>query len=323
MPAFDRRRFASIVALFVAVGILGYVIGHDRARVASSGASGATSRTISAAGTLLAYPADWQPATATPQIPGLPIADPVVLAPDGDAAHAGLIAGQLPGDEPSLLPRGFIARMRSLPETEVVSLVETQGYRYAHLSVDGFDRMLVLYGIPHPNGSPTVLACYASAAFSAEMRTCEQIVARLTLVGQQPNYDPVPEPSYDLIPEARYARVLSAAIEALEVQRVSSRREMGAGAPPHTVQRLATRLAAGFANTAASLSQLKPSLATGQAQGTLSQSLLRARDAYTALAAAATSESPSRVADAQRRVSEAEASINTALESFALLGYRT
>jgi hypothetical protein len=311
MHAFDRSLPTVMAPILAVVAILGYMAGHDRSRAAS----GEKSRTIFTTSVLLDYPSDWQPAAAAPGIPDLSIAHPVVLAPDGDAAHAGLLTGQLPGGEPSPLPRRFLARMRRLPDTEVVDLPETQAYRYARLSIPGFDRMLSLYAIPNPGGNPTALVCYASAAFSAYMRTCEQIVATLTLVGQPP--------SYGLTPEPGYARRLSASIGVLDGQRVALRREMRPGAVPGTVQRLATRLAAGFANAAASLSLLEPSFATDQAQAALSRSILRTRDAYAALAAAATAESPSRSAAARRQVYEAETSVNAMLESFALLGYRT
>jgi hypothetical protein len=301
----------ALVAVLVVVAILGYMAGHARSRAAPA----EKSRTIVAGSVLLNYPSNWRPAAAAPQIPGLSIAHPVVLSPDGNAARAGLVTGQLPGGEPTPLPARFIARVRRLPDTEVVDLPETQAYGYARLSIPGFDRMLSIYALPSPGGNTTVLACYASAAFSAYMRTCEQSVATLTLVGQQP--------SYDLTPESGYARRLSASIGVLDGQRVALRREMRSGAAPGTVQRLATRLAAGFANAAASLSLLEPSFATGQAQASLSRSILRTRDAYTALAAAATAESPSRSAAARRRVYEAETDVNAVLESFALLGYRT
>jgi hypothetical protein len=302
-----------MVFLLVAVAFLGYQVGHKR----SHATPGVKNRTISTASISLTYPPNWRPAAAAPTIPGLSLAHSVVLAPDGDAAHAGLITGQLPANEPSPLPGRFLAAIGSLPNTEVVDLVETQSYRYGRLHVKGFDRTtLNLFTIPNPGGSPTALLCYASAAFSAELRTCEQIVAKLTVVGQPPNYD--------LVPESGYAGRLSASIGALDEQRVKLRSEMSSGVAPATVQRLATRLAAGFAHTAASLLLLEqPSLAAGQEQAALSRALLRARDAYTALAAAAASESPSRVAVAQKQVSEAEANINTVLESFALLGYRT
>jgi hypothetical protein len=306
-----RSLVVGITAVLLAAAILGYVAGHDRSRTVTE----AKGSTISAASVLLSYPSDWRPADNAPAIPGLSLAHSIVLAPGGDGAHAGLLAGQLPGGEASLLPAAFVARMRSIPDTEVVDLVDTQGYRYGGVKIDGFDRMLSVYAIPNEGGTPTVLACYATAAFSAYLRTCEQIVAKLTLAEQSS--------SYDLAPEAEYARGLSASIGALDRQRVALRREMSSGATPLTVQRLATRLAAGFAAEAASLARLEPPSATGQAQATLSQAILRARDAYTALAVAATAEDPSRSAAAQKQVEEAEASVNAVLESFALLGYRT
>jgi hypothetical protein len=300
-----------IVVPIVAAAILGYLAGngHSRAEV------GAKSHTIFAANVRISYPTGWQPAATAPEIPGFAIAHPLVLAPSGGAAHAGLLIGELTeSDEPSPLPRLFMAHLSSLPETEVVELTETQAYRYTRLSVRGSDRMLSIYAIPNPEGSRTALVCYASAGYSAYMRTCGQIVAKLTLAGQQP--------SYGLAPQPAYARKLSASIAVLDGQRVALRREMHAGASPLALQGLAARLAAGFAGEAASLSSLKPPSAMGQEQVALTRSILRARDAYSALAVAASAESPSRSA-AQRQVYEAEASVNAVLENFALLGYRT
>jgi hypothetical protein len=306
----DRRRSVSIVALFVAVAIFGYVLGHDRARVAS----GTKSRSIFAARVLLNYPLGWRQTSAAPKIPGLSIAHQISLAPDGNAAQAGLVTGQLPAGELSPLPKGFIAGIRQVPDTEVVDLPETQAYRYAPLSIPGFGRTLRLYVVPNPGGGPTTLVCYASAKFSVYMRACEQIVATLTLVGQPP--------SYDLVPEQDYVRKLSAAIGVLNVQRGALRHAISLGAKPATVQRFAAGLAAGFAVAAASISLLEPAGAAGQEQAALTGSLLRARDAYTALAAAVAAHSPTRLADARGEIGEVETSIDAALESFALLGYR-
>jgi hypothetical protein len=309
----SKRSLAVVIAaVLVTVAILGYVAGHDRSRTAPVQAARST---ISTAGVVLAYPSEWQPARGAPAIPGLSLTNSVSLAPRGDGGDAGLLVGQLSQREPSLLPRTFVARLRSLPNTEVVDLVDTQSYKYASLSIEGFDRMLTLYTIPNPKGDPAVLACYASASLSADMRACEQIVATLTLAEQSS--------SYDLVPEPEYARKLSASIGTLEGQRVASRREMRAGASPRKVQQLATHLAAGFADEAISLSLLEPPSVTGQVQATLSQAILRARDAYVALAAAAGADSPAGAAAAQKQVDEAEAGVDAVLESFALLGYRS
>ncbi len=306
----DRRRSISIVALFVAVAIFGYVLGNDRTRLASA----AKRRSIFSASVVLAYPSGWQQASTAPTIPGLPIVHQIALAPDGNAAQVGLVLGQLPAGELSPLPKGFIAGIRQVPDTEVVDLPETQAYRYAYLSIPGFARMLRLYVVPSPGSDPTILACYASAKFSAYIRACEQIVATLTLVGQPP--------SYDLVPEPGYVHKLSAAIDVLNVQRGALRHAISLGAKPATVQRLAAGLASGLAGAAASISLQEPAGAAGQEQAALTGSLLRAHDAYTALATAAATHSPVRFAAARREVSEAERGIDTALDGFALLGYR-
>jgi hypothetical protein len=309
MHRYGRPLPTTVVSLLVAAAIVGYLAGHSH----SSGASGEKTLTVSAANVLLAYPSGWRRAAAVPEIPGLPMAHAVALAPHGDVAQAGLLAGELPGGEASPLPGPFVARLRQLPDTEVVGLVEIQAYKYAGLSVPGFDRNLTLYAIPNPGGDGTVLACYSSAAFSAYMRTCQQIVATLTLVGRSQLYELTPEPTY--------ARQLSGLLGVLNAQRVAMRRELGARATPTTVARLAARLAEGFANAAASLSALEPPQATGQAQSTLSAALSHAREAYAALAAAAADESTARFALARRQVYEAEAGVDHALEGFALLGY--
>lgn len=301
-----------ITAVLATVAILGYVAGHNRSRTAPVEARRSK---IAAAGVQLSYPSEWQPTKATAAIPGLALANAASLAPHGDGADAGLLVGRLRQSEPSLLPSEFVARMRSLPDTEVVDLVDTQSYKYPALKIEGFDRMLNLYAIPNSKGSPTVLACYASASLSAYLRACEQIVATLTLAEQSS--------SYDLVPEAEYARRLSASIDALERQRVAARRAMSAETSLRKVQALASRLAAGFANEAVSLSLMEPPSVTGQVQAKLSQAILQARNAYDALAAAAGAESPSRAAAAQRQVAEAEASVDAVLEGFALLGYRS
>ena len=304
-----RPLSTTVVVLLAAAAIIGYLAGHSRA----SGASGEQIHTVSAS-VLLDYPSAWRPVSAAPGIPGLSLTDTVVLAPHGRPAQVGLLVGRLSGGEPSPIPGPFVARMREFPDTEVVNLVEIQAYRYARLSIAGFERKLTVYAIPNPGGDGTVLACYASAVFAAYMRACQQIVATATLVGQPPLYELTPEPAY--------AHRLSASLEELDGQRVALRREMGVRATPAITQRLAARLAESFANAAASLSALEPPSATRQAQNALANSLLHAREAYSALAVAAGEQSTTRFAAAREHIYEAEAAVNSALESFALLGYQ-
>jgi len=309
---------STLVALAVViVAIVGYVVGvaarSGGGHAQSTTARTATQRPAFASSVLFESSSGWKPAAAGPQIPGLPISHAFTFGPGGEANHAGLITGQLAGGEPSPLPARFVAELRSLPDTQVVTLSQTEAYRYAHLRIGGFGPSLTLYAIPDPGGNPTVLACYTTAGYAADMRTCEQIVTTLRTVGQTG--------SNDLAPDPTFAAQVSSTIAALDRQRVRMRSEMGAETSPATVDRLATSLSAQFAAAAASLAQLEPSPPVGQAQAALARALQRGHEAYAALAAAAGAGNLGAYESARTQVYEAEADVSAALENFALLGY--
>jgi hypothetical protein len=301
-----------VVLLLFVVAIIGYLVGFHRAPATSGAASGETTRIASGASVLLEYPSTWQPAAGAPAIPGLPIARPLVLAPGGNSARAGLLSGQLPAGEASPLPSRFLALVRGIPYVEVMNLLDVQAYRYSRLSLPGYDRILDLYVIPNSGGNATALACYASNGFSAYLSQCEQIVAKLTPVGQS---------QYDLTPNTPYARRLGALIEALDRERLRLRSEIRRAAAPAAVGRLARTLADRFAAAAVSLAALEAPPAAGPAQAALTTAMLHARDTYRTLAAAATAERLGRYEAARALIDSTEARVDTALESFALLGY--
>jgi hypothetical protein len=305
----DRRLLVVPALVLVAAALLGYLTGHR----SSGPAPREGTQSASVAGILLGVPAEWHAAPSAPEIPGLSMLHPVVLSP-GDGRASGLLAGALPAGQVGPLPSQFLGHMRQPPTTSVVSLQEAQAYRYTSINMVGFDKSVTLYVIPNPGANATGIACYAGPAQSADLRTCQRTVATLRFAGRSQ--------SYDLTPQSDYARGLSAAIAALDVQRTSLRGKMAAGATPHAIGLYATRLARAFKHAAASLSGLEPSLSTGQAQSALSGAVLKARTAYATLADAAGSRSEGRFAAARHEVDEAEAAVNAALEGFALLGYQ-
>jgi hypothetical protein len=310
MLQLSRGATTLLATAVLGIVIIGYVVGHSR----SQGAPAEKVLTASAGNVLLTYPMSWQATTAAPEIQGLAIAHPLVLAPRGDAKQAGLVAGVIGGSEGAPLPRAAIALMQALPETAVVDLLGSQAYRYTHVKLAGFDRDLTLYAIPNPSGEETVLACYASASLTASIRACEHIVASLTVLGQSQTYDLTPNPSY--------AHELSAPIATLDQQRSSLRREMAARATGAAAQSAATRLATAYASAAASIAKLEPPSAAGGAQTTLTSSIQQADTAYTGFATAAGEESVTGLNAARKQIDEAETGVQRALEEFALLGYQ-
>ena len=259
------------------------------------------------------YPAGWSPAAHAAAVPGLSLSEQTLLVPKGDAVRAGLLVGTLARDEIGPLPAGFLAALPRLPSTQIVNLLEIQAYKYALTNVPGFPEQLTIFAIPNPSGDSTVLACYAPATEPAYMRSCEQTVAGITLVGQSQ--------AYELTPEPGYASGISGAVSGLDRLRVALKRELRPQVSAARAREIATRLAGGFATAASSLATLQPSFATQRAQTALSDAILSTHDGYVALASAAARESASAYTAAQKRIAVAEASVNRALESFALLGY--
>jgi hypothetical protein len=310
LPVLDRRVVAALALALAIVAIAGYVAGHGHARAPQR----EQTLTASVAGVLLTVPQEWQATSSAPAIPGLTLAHPIQLAPNGEATHAGLVAGAIPGRDPSPLPQELLDSARGLPATSVVTLLEVQAYRYTNFSLPGYDGRLAVYVVPNPGGDRTALACYAEPAFASQMQACQHIVATLTLAGRTQ--------SYDLTPQGSYAQGLSASIGALERARLALRRQLGPHTAPATAGRVAARLAAAFAQAASSVSALQPTLATGQAQSALSGALLSGRSAYAALAAAAQASSEPRFAVGRERVGDAEARVDDALATYALLGYQ-
>jgi hypothetical protein len=311
----SRRSLSRVlVPALVVVAVVGYLLGvHHTSSTShspSAGAGGQHLRIASGASMLLEYPSGWQSASSAPTIPGFPISEPLFLAPGGKSANAGLVSGQLPAGGPSPLPATFLALLRVVPHVEVLTLEHVQAYRYSGLS--GYGRTLDVYVIPTVGASPATLVCYGSGGSAAYLEECEQIVATVTLVGGS---------TYPLSPNAGYANQLAALIGALDRERLTLRSQISASSAPARLSSLASTLATRFSDTATPLTALEAPQAASAAQAALAAALVGAGSAYTELARAADAEEPAAYNAAEQRVDAAEASVNTALENFALLGY--
>ena len=301
------RQLTVIVApVIVLAAIFGFLAGHRGGQAASR----EQPLLVHQANIELEYPSTWQPSTGAPAIPGLAITHPLLLAPGGNAARAGLLSGGLPPGEPAPLPARFVEQMQATPHTEVVNFLDLQAYRYNLLRVPAYGGSLELYVIPNTSGSSTALACYAAAGASAYLRQCEQIVASLTPVGHSP---------YDLKPSTDYSGKLGGLVGALDRERGLLRHQMGMRKSPSTVASLASTLADRFATAATSIRKLHAPAVALQAQEALVASMERARDTYRAVASAAEAGGVGAIAT---QVDSAEVGVNGALEAFALLGYK-
>jgi hypothetical protein len=303
----DRRLPLFVAPLLAAAAIVGFLLGNHHGQTASlEQALLAHQENVA-----LEYPSTWQPVASAPPIPGLSIAHPLLLAPGGDATRAGLLSGQLAPGESGPLPASFVALMAEVPHTEVVDLLGVQAYSYTHVRLPAYARLLNLYVIPSAAGPATAIACNASPGSASYLHACEQIVATLTPVGHS---------GYDLNPSPYYSGRLGAVIGALDGERLIIRRRMGALTTPSPVGELATTLAGRFATAAAAIRALRPPPAAAAAQASLLAAIERAGESYRTLAAVASGGGA--VLAAQARVRSTEAGVDSALETFTLLGYK-
>jgi hypothetical protein len=301
-----------VVPVLVVLALLGFLAGHHRAQRSSADTAGSEVSVTTASGIQLDYPADWQPAKSALPIPGLPIADPLVLSPAGDSTEAGLISGQILPSQTSPLPVRLLSHLRAPPATQVVNVGFTQAYRYSRLSIPGYAPALILYVLPNTGNGTTAVACYAATADSAYMKECEQIVTSVSVTGQSAD---------ELTPDSAYAGQLDALIEGLDSTRATLRREMGVSTTTGKLANLSMALAERYTSAAATLSKIKAPAMAGPAQAALANALVGTDDAYRALAAAASTSSATGGRTAEIRIGEAENNVNATLESFTLLGY--
>jgi hypothetical protein len=308
---------ALAVLIFVTVAIVGYLAGHGRSTAATAEGPGEASN----AATTLTYSASagWQPVPSIPKVPGLALAQPVALAPAGEAARGGLIVGRLLGVDTGPLPEQLLAHLQEPPKGEVVELSNTQAYRYSGLRLAGDGRELTLYTIPISPTSVTVIACYASPGFSRYLRACEQLAGTLTIATGRPQSEV--RSYYSLTPAVRYGRQIGAVIARVESLLLALRAQIQPGAARATASALATRLASGLAGAAGSLSVVPPPPAMGRVHAALADSLRRASAAYAALAAAVSAGDTTAYAAARTEIYIAEAGLSAALRDFALRAY--
>ena len=298
--------------MLAAVALLGFVVGHHRSGTPPVSREAKTG-IASVANVVLEYPADWKPAAGGPPVAGLGLTGGLLLAPGTDARRAGLAGGSFPAGEASPIPSRLLSLLKVPPHGEVVGIPAGQAYRYRLASIPGYRGSVELFVIPgEANAGDTALACYAGAGFASEQQQCSQIVARLSLSGQA---------ELDLTPNAGYAHKLEAIVGQLNRERLVLRGELSQASSRASVGSIASALGAGFASAARALAVLEPPAVANDAQRALASSLQGTGYIYEVLGRAARTDDSAAYTAASGRLKAAESGVDSALESFALLGY--
>ena len=174
------RGALAALALGVAAAVAGFLIGHSGASEPGYNNSAAVD------GIQLRYPSSWQLSDASFVVPGLRLADPLVLMRTPNTR--GLIAGTVSDAAgPTLLSHSFRAGVQGeLPLAQPVRLGQVEAERYSGVRVHGLPGALTLYVTPTSGGVATVACWSATAPDSAFQSDCGRLAATLRLVGLRP-----------------------------------------------------------------------------------------------------------------------------------------
>lgn len=314
MGTVPRAAHPLLIPAVLVAAIAGYLLGnahHGTAKPASS--RQARTQVLSNAGLLLEYPLGWTRSASALSLAGLRLTDGVALLAPGGGDEEGLLTGRLPAGEAAPLPAAFLATLTRQPHTEVVSLTSTSAYRYTDVSPRGHAGAMTIYVIAGAGeGGPRLLACFAASAQTATRQSCEGIAEAVAPLGGAPA---------SIAPVGSYASTLSRLVGELRQERATLRTRMAGSSSTAGVGELAGTLAARFRAVGSTLSRIEAPQAASRAQQSLAGAVQRAGQAYSTLAADASSGSVGAYDLARGQVEKAESEVDMALESFSLLGY--
>ncbi|MCA1689345.1 MAG: hypothetical protein LC720_02540 [Actinobacteria bacterium] len=296
-----------LVALAVAAGLL---VGGS----GSSGGSGNATFTNSASvGPLeLGFPAAWQRTPEAPQVPGLGLRNPLVLAspPPGTGR---LEAGTVAATGPTLLPPALLALLAARPAGEPVRIGALQALRYDGLAPRGLPGGVTLYVVATSQGVLT-LACRPGSAPGATFGAdCARVAATARLVGAR---------AYPLGPSPVLARQLEAAFTRLSGARRAGEAHLRVAASAAAQAAADRELADAYARAGREVAAAAGNPLAAGVGAQISAALAAVARAYRGAGSAAAARSTAAYAAAGRALAAAGADLRRATAGLAELGYR-
>ena len=308
-----RARTVPIAAVAAVLAIIAAVAGYAIGGSGGSKSESADLPSSASAGALdLSFPNGWKRVTQDPDIPGLTFAQPIILAPPSPAG-ARVEAGVTDGVGPTLLPKGFLARLNASPSQEdTVKLGRLQAYRYAGLRPRGVTGPITVYAAPTTEGVATV-ACVAGPSKAAGFaRECERVAGTLELTAGKP---------LALGPRADYAKAAGASLKRLDGVAGPATKRLRAAKTPAAQAAAAAALATAYKRAARQLAGAPVGPYERAASSLVVRALRRIAAGYDRAAAAARGGNRRAYATARRTVRRGGRALRRALAGLAALGY--
>ena len=307
------RRGMPLAALAAGLGVVAAIAGFV---LGGSSDDQSTSQELSSsasAGTLgLSFPDGWRRVSEQPDVPGMRFSQPIVLAPE--IRDARLVAGQVNGSGPTLLPAAFLDRLPKAPSRDDrVKLGSLEAYRYEGLAPEGTAQRVTVYAAPTTADVATV-ACVSPPASAAEFaQDCERVAASLQLTGAKP---------LALGPREDYAKGVGAAFEQLDsaVDRESAR--LRRADTPSAQAAAAAALARAYRNAASGVSKAPAGPYERKRGAAVADSLRAVGDGYARAADAARDGDRAAYAAARRSVRRSGRALARSLRRLEALGYQ-
>jgi serine/threonine protein kinase len=304
--SFRRALLLTAAALFLAAAALGL------GAITSSG-SNPDPRRATAGDLEIDLPSDWT-AVKTKQsgIPGLPLADPMILRPRGQAGRESVVVGVSSAGGKSLLPTALRQTSNGPAQGTPVSLGLLEALRYRGLRRPKSADRLAVFVSPIGTGVATV-ACRPDRRGTEFIALCQRLASTLELVQGR---------AFALGPSPALAVMLRRQLDDLYARRKALRRDLAAAGSSGRQASVATGLAAAFRRSARSLSSLHVTPQSAAGLAGVVGGLRATRDAYKDLATSARREDSAGYGKAAVKVAENEAVVDRRLLAMRHLGYQ-
>jgi hypothetical protein len=309
-----RRRTLPVAALVAGLAIIGAIAGFAIGGSGGSEGESADLGSSASAGTLaLSFPDGWKRVAQEPRIPGLEFSQPIVLAPPTPPG-ARVEAGGTGGTGPTLLPKPFLATLKTPPERgDAVQLGSLQAFRYANLMPAGAAGPVTVYVAPTTEGVATVACAGPAGAQDAFFRECERVAGTLELTSGKP---------LALGPRDEYGKAVGAALGRLDGSAASGTKRLSAARTP-TGQAAASRtLARAYARATRQVRAAPEGPHESAADSQLVNALRRVATGYRSAASAAASGNRGAYSASRRRVRRGGAALRRAQAGLTALGYK-
>jgi hypothetical protein len=309
------RRTLPLAALVVGLAIIGAVLGLVLGGSGGSKDKSANLGSSASAGALaLSFPNDWKRVTAPPKVPGLNLSQPIVLVPPTPAG-ARAEAGETTGAGPTLLPKTFLARLKSTPSRDdTVKLGDLEAYRYKDLAVDGAPGPVTVYAANTTGAAATVACANAAGAPSAAFaKDCERIAGTLELTSGKP---------LALGPRAEYGKAVGSALKRLDAAAASGTRRLRTAKTPSGQAKIARALATAYLRAARQVDAAPAGAYERIADAQLVSALRQLASGYSSAASAAAAGNNRAYSAARRRIRRGGSSLRRALAALTALGYK-